>query len=84
MGSAKSALPFGPQTMLERILEIVSATVSPVVVVAAANHEIDVESLREVDPELSSFRNLNTPADYQQALLDAGFTPPAPNDSLDS
>ncbi len=195
MGSAKSALPFGPQTMLQRMLEIVSATVSPVVVVAAANQplstlppgttvthdihqdsgplaglhagltaleahsdaafatscdapfllpslidemilrlgtadlaiprdgdyhhplaavyrtalastlddllasgvrrplellehvqatEIDVESLRKVDPDLSSFRNLNTPADYQQALLDAGFTAPALNDSLDS
>jgi len=184
MGTSKSTLPFGSQTLLERMLEIVSSTLSPVVVVTAADrppptlppgillahdshvdagplaglhaglsalsdhadaafatscdapflrpslisevasrlgsadlaipcdgdyhhplaavyrtslvdtidrmlsagqrrplqllehavaHEIDVESLRVADPELVSFRNLNTPADYQQALADAGL-----------
>jgi molybdopterin-guanine dinucleotide biosynthesis protein A len=185
MGTSKSTLPFGDQTMLERMLEIVSNTLSPIVVVTAADrppptlppgillahdshidagplaglhaglralsphvdaafatscdapflqpslisemvsrlgsadlaipcdgdyhhplaavyrtsladtidrmlangqrrplqllehavaHEVDVESLRGVDPELASFRNLNTPADYQKALSDAGLS----------
>jgi molybdopterin-guanine dinucleotide biosynthesis protein A len=38
--------------------------------------EVDVELLRPVDPSLESFRNLNTPEAYQQALLDAGFALP--------
>ena len=36
-------------------------------------HEVDVDSLREVDPALDSFRNLNCPDEYRQALIDAGF-----------
>ena len=39
-------------------------------------HEVDVETLRDVDPDLASFRNLNTPADYQQALIDSGLSCP--------
>ena len=38
--------------------------------------EVDVELLRPVDPNLDSFRNLNTPEAYHQALLDAGFELP--------
>jgi molybdopterin-guanine dinucleotide biosynthesis protein A len=34
------------------------------------------EELVDVDPTLQSFRNLNTPEDYQQALADAGFASP--------
>jgi molybdopterin-guanine dinucleotide biosynthesis protein A len=33
--------------------------------------EIDVETLRGVDPELDSLRNLNTPEEYAAALRDA-------------
>jgi molybdopterin-guanine dinucleotide biosynthesis protein A len=32
--------------------------------------------LREVDPDLATLRNLNTPEDYQAALADAGFAAP--------
>ena len=39
----------------------------------ASAHEVDIESLRGADPGLVSFRNLNTPADYQQALIDSGL-----------
>ena len=35
--------------------------------------EVDVETLREVDPKLDSLRNLNEPKDYEAALRDAGF-----------
>jgi molybdopterin-guanine dinucleotide biosynthesis protein A len=34
------------------------------------------EELLDVDPTLQSFRNLNTPEDYQTALADAGFAKP--------
>ncbi len=36
---------------------------------------IDVEKLRDVDPGLESFRNLNTPEDYKLALRDANLSP---------
>ncbi len=35
---------------------------------------IAVEELRTADPELLSLRNINSPADYQAALADAGLT----------
>lgn len=35
--------------------------------------QVDVESLRDVDPDLLSFRNVNTPEDYQAALRIAGY-----------
>jgi molybdenum cofactor guanylyltransferase len=38
---------------------------------------VDAEDLRGVDPDLRSLRNMNHPQDYEQALKDAGFGPPA-------
>jgi molybdenum cofactor guanylyltransferase len=35
--------------------------------------EIDVNELRQADPDLQSLRNTNTPAEYQAALREAGF-----------
>ncbi len=37
---------------------------------------VDVEELREVDPELRSLRNLNTPEDHAAALAAAGLPNP--------
>lgn len=37
---------------------------------------IPTNSLRSVDPQLLSLRNLNTPAEYAAALQDAGIDPP--------
>jgi molybdenum cofactor guanylyltransferase len=34
---------------------------------------VQPEMMTEVDPELSTLRNLNTPEDYRQALEEAGF-----------
>ena len=45
MGTSKALLPFGPETMLQRVVRILSSLVSPIVVVAAADQEL---------PELSS------------------------------
>ena len=35
--------------------------------------EIDVADLRDVDPDLATLRNTNTPADYETCLREAGF-----------
>lgn len=37
---------------------------------------VDVDELRNVDPDLDSLRNLNTPADYRAALEAAGLPEP--------
>jgi molybdenum cofactor guanylyltransferase len=36
--------------------------------------KVDVDSLRDIDPELSSLANCNTPEDYRRALAAAGFS----------
>jgi len=38
-------------------------------------HEILVEQLREVDPQLATLENLNSPEDYAKALQSSGFQP---------
>jgi molybdenum cofactor guanylyltransferase len=40
MGVAKATLPFGPETMLQRVLRLLGTTVSPIVVVAAREQEL--------------------------------------------
>lgn len=40
MGTSKALLPFGPETMLQRVVRILSAVVSPIVVVAAESQEL--------------------------------------------
>jgi molybdenum cofactor guanylyltransferase len=35
--------------------------------------KVDAQTMHQTDVELGTLRNLNTPEDYQQALLDAGF-----------
>lgn len=40
MGTSKALLPFGPETMLQRVVRILSDVVSPIVVVAAADQEL--------------------------------------------
>ncbi len=41
---------------------------------AVATREIPIDLLRDVDPQLSTLRNLNHPEQYQQALRDARFS----------
>jgi molybdopterin-guanine dinucleotide biosynthesis protein A len=40
MGTSKALLPFGPETMLQRVVRILSTTVTPIVVVAAVDQEL--------------------------------------------
>jgi molybdopterin-guanine dinucleotide biosynthesis protein A len=40
MGASKALLPFGAETMLQRVVRILGTVVSPIVAVAAANQEL--------------------------------------------
>ena len=40
MGTSKALLPFGPETMLQRVVRVLSGLVAPIVVVAAADQEL--------------------------------------------
>jgi molybdopterin-guanine dinucleotide biosynthesis protein A len=40
MGTSKAWLPFGPETMLQRVVRLLNSVVSPIVVVAAADQEL--------------------------------------------
>jgi len=40
MGTSKALLPFGPETMLQRVVRLLGHVVGPVVVVAAVNQEL--------------------------------------------
>ena len=40
MGTSKAMLPFGPETMLQRVVRLLSDVVSPIVVVAALDQEL--------------------------------------------
>jgi molybdopterin-guanine dinucleotide biosynthesis protein A len=40
MGTSKALLPFGPETMLQRVVRILADVVSPIVVVAALDQEL--------------------------------------------
>ncbi len=41
---------------------------------AVRTRRVQPEEMIAADPELRTLRNLNTPADYEQALIDAGFS----------
>ncbi len=40
MGSPKALLPFGPETMLQRVVRLLSGVVSPIVAVAAPGQDL--------------------------------------------
>jgi len=40
MGTSKAMLPFGPETMLQRVVRLLAEIVAPIVVVAAADQEL--------------------------------------------
>ena len=40
MGVPKATLPFGPETMLQRVVRLLGTVVSPIVVVAARGQEL--------------------------------------------
>jgi molybdopterin-guanine dinucleotide biosynthesis protein A len=40
MGTSKAMLPFGPETMLQRVVRLLSDLVAPIVIVAASDQEL--------------------------------------------
>lgn len=40
MGTSKAMLPFGPETMLQRVVRLLGSVVSPIVIVAARDQEL--------------------------------------------
>jgi molybdenum cofactor guanylyltransferase len=40
MGTSKALLPFGPETMLQRVVRLLGTVVSPIVIVSAAGQEL--------------------------------------------
>jgi len=62
--------------LLPRIRELLTARrLRPFFLIEECNTRvIDVEEIRPVDPDLRSFRNVNTPEDYAAVLKTAGLT----------
>ncbi len=63
MGRAKALLRFGSETMLARVVRILSGAVSPIVVVAAAGQELpplpdDVQIVHDRRPELGPLEGI--------------------------
>ncbi len=64
MGTAKLALPFGPELMLERIVRLLAEACQPIVVVAAAGQELPalpagVIVARDLHPERGPLEGLS-------------------------
>ena len=62
MGRPKLSLPFGNETMLARVVRVLSEVVSPIVVVAAVDQELpplpsDVIVTRDKQPDLGPLRS---------------------------
>jgi molybdopterin-guanine dinucleotide biosynthesis protein A len=85
MGTSKALLAFGPETMLQRVLRLLSTVVSPVVVVAAAeqslpglltDHDVAVMEIDGFAHPLSAvYRRSTLP--HVEALLAEGRLRPA-------
>ena len=52
MGAPKATLPFGPETMLQRVVRLLETVVAPIVVVAARGQE-----LPELSPDVPITRD---------------------------
>jgi molybdopterin-guanine dinucleotide biosynthesis protein A len=52
MGTSKALLPFGPETMLQRVVRVLSTVISPIVVVAAVD-----QPLPDLPPDVAITRD---------------------------
>ena len=78
MGRAKATLPFGSETLLERVVRIVGKVVDPVVVVAAADQTLPslpdgVTIVRDPQPFLGPLAGLTVGLDALADRVDAAF-----------
>ena len=62
-------------TVLPAVRELLAADrMRPVYLIEAVKTRVVLDiDLRDIDPELATLRNLNTPEDYEQALRDGGW-----------
>jgi molybdopterin-guanine dinucleotide biosynthesis protein A len=78
MGTPKALLPFGHETMLARMVRIVAAEASPVVVVAAVDQALrdlpsDVLLAHDAVPECGPLAGLSAGLQALDGLCDAAF-----------
>src|SRR3989442_119581 len=88
MGRDKAALPAGDATLIEhiarRLAPVLHGTIRAgasgerrlkMLLAASKVRYVTPDELRPVDPELRSFRNINTPAEYRAWLLTQPASP---------
>jgi molybdopterin-guanine dinucleotide biosynthesis protein A len=78
MGRAKLALPFGDETMLERVVRILGEVVTPIVVVAARDQQLpelsdDVLIVRDEQDDLGPLGGLAVGLEAMEGIVDAAF-----------
>ncbi|MBX3412283.1 MAG: molybdenum cofactor guanylyltransferase [Pirellulales bacterium] len=78
MGSAKALLPFGPETMLARVVRLVGQTVDELVVVAAAEQSLpplpdNVRIARDRQPDRGPLEGLATGLRALAGTVDVAF-----------
>lgn len=78
MGRAKAMLPFGDETLLQRVVRIVGSVVDPIVVVAAADQPLpplpgDVIVVRDRQPFLGPLAGLAIGLETLSRRADAAF-----------
>ena len=78
MGAAKASLPFGPETMLQRVVRLAGEVVRPVVVVAAAGQELPelpptVNIVRDRQPDRGPLEGLAAGLRALAEEVDAAF-----------
>jgi molybdopterin-guanine dinucleotide biosynthesis protein A len=78
MGTSKALLPFGPETMLQRVVRLLREVVGPIVVVAAADQELpslpaEVIVTRDERPERGPLEGLRAGLKALPAPADAAY-----------
>jgi molybdopterin-guanine dinucleotide biosynthesis protein A len=78
MGTPKPWLPFGSETMLQRVVRVVGEVVEPVVVVAAAGQRLpklpdDVRIIRDEQPDLGPLAGLEAGLMALRDEVDAAY-----------
>lgn len=78
MGMPKADLPFGPETMLARVVRLLSDVVSPIVVVAAREQELpalaaDVQLVRDRQRDRGPLEGLAAGLKALESYVDAAY-----------
>lgn len=78
MGRPKLALPFGPETMLQRVVRILDSVVSPVAVVAAPGQELprlpsSISVVCDEEPGLGPLGGLAAGLAHLKNVVDAAY-----------